>query len=70
MFLGLFNLLPIPPLDGASMIERVLPERWLPGWYQFRQYGILVLLVLVFVTNLPSRVFEPFLVHLYRFVLT
>ena len=25
LFLGLFNLLPIPPLDGSSLIERVLP---------------------------------------------
>ena len=28
----LFNLVPIPPLDGAALLERVLPERWLPGW--------------------------------------
>ena len=25
LFLGLFNLLPIPPLDGSALIERVLP---------------------------------------------
>ena len=30
LLLGLFNLLPIPPLDGASLIERVLPARDLP----------------------------------------
>ena len=30
LFLGLFNLLPIPPLDGSALIERVLPEPWLP----------------------------------------
>ncbi|MGH9010599.1 MAG: site-2 protease family protein, partial [Acidimicrobiia bacterium] len=29
LLLGLFNLLPIPPLDGASLIERVLPPRHL-----------------------------------------
>ena len=27
LFLGLFNLLPIPPLDGSAMLERVLPGR-------------------------------------------
>ena len=26
LFLGVFNFLPIPPLDGAALIERVLPE--------------------------------------------
>jgi Zn-dependent protease len=69
LFLGLFNFLPIPPLDGAAIVERVLPPRWLPRWYQFRQYGILVLFLLVFLTNFPSKVFDPFLVRLVRFVL-
>ena len=48
LFLGLFNLLPIPPLDGSALIERVLPETWLPHWYRFRPYGFLVLFLLVF----------------------
>ena len=68
LFLGLFNFLPIPPLDGAAIVERVLPPRWLPRWYQFRQYGILVLFLLVFLTNFPSKVFDPFLVRLVDFV--
>ena len=39
LFLGIFNLLPIPPLDGSALIERVLPEEWLPNWYRFRPTG-------------------------------
>ena len=69
LFLGLFNFLPIPPLDGAALVERVLPRDWLAGWYRFRPYGILVLFVLVFSTDVTSRLFQPFLDHLYRFVL-
>jgi Zn-dependent protease len=69
LFLGIFNFLPIPPLDGASLVERVLPERWLPGWYRFRPYGILLLFLLVFSTNVLSNLFQPFVDHLYRFVL-
>jgi len=69
LFLGIFNFLPIPPLDGASLVERVLPERWLPGWYRFRPYGILVLFLLVFSTDILNNLFQPFLDHLYRFVL-
>jgi Zn-dependent protease len=68
MFLGVFNLLPIPPLDGSSLIERVLPESWLPGWYRFRPYGILVLFGLVFFTGIFSRVMEPFQRSLIDFV--
>jgi Zn-dependent protease len=70
MFLGVFNLLPIPPLDGASIIERFLPQSWLPGWYRFRQYGILILFLIIFVTDIPSRVINPFVNHIYEFVLT
>jgi len=68
LFLGLFNFLPIPPLDGAALIERILPREWLPGWYKFQPFGILVLFLLVFSTHITTRLFEPFLDHLYRFV--
>lgn len=47
--LAAFNLLPVPPLDGSAVIERVLPDRWLPAWAQLRQYSMGLLLVLVLV---------------------
>ena len=70
LFLGVFNLLPIPPLDGSAIIERALPREWLPAWYRFRPYGILVLFVLVFSTGIVSRVLIPFEDVLIRFVFT
>jgi Zn-dependent protease len=69
LFLGLFNLVPIPPLDGAALLERVLPRQWLPGWYRFRPYGMLVIFLLVFWGGLPSHLLDPFLRRLYSFVL-
>lgn len=69
LLLGLFNLLPIPPLDGSSLFERVLPARWLPRWYRFRPYGILVLFLLAFSTNVLGRFFSPFEEALFRFIL-
>jgi Zn-dependent protease len=68
LLLGLFNLLPIPPLDGSSLIERVLPREWLPGWYRFRPYGILVLLLIGLSTNLFGRLFAPFIDGLFDFI--
>lgn len=68
LLLGIFNLLPIPPLDGSSIIERVLPREWLPRWYQFRQYGMLILIVLLFWTNLFGRFLAPFADSLGRFI--
>jgi Zn-dependent protease len=68
LFLGLFNLLPIPPLDGSAIIERVLPGDWLPHWYRFRPYGFLVLFLLVFSTGVISEFLAPFQDALARFV--
>lgn len=68
LFLGLFNLLPIPPLDGSSLIERLLPERWLPGWYRFRPYGLLLLLLLLFSTHFLNYILRPFSDALFRYI--
>jgi Zn-dependent protease len=68
LLLGLFNLLPIPPLDGSALIERLLPERWLPHWYRFRPYGLALLFVLVFFTGVISAIISPFYDSLYDFV--
>ncbi|HEY3672967.1 MAG TPA: site-2 protease family protein [Acidimicrobiia bacterium] len=68
LYLGLFNLLPIPPLDGSSLIERVLPGSWLPNWHKFRPYGFLVLFLLVFSTGVISQFLRPFEDWLVRLV--
>ena len=68
LLLGLFNLLPIPPLDGSALLERLLPAEWLPTWYKFRPYGLLLLLVLVFFTGIVTTIVSPFFDALSRFV--
>jgi Zn-dependent protease len=68
LFLGVFNLLPIPPLDGSSLLERILPEAWLPHWYRFRPYGMIVLFALVFFTPILSNLIQPFREDLVRFI--
>jgi len=68
LLLGLFNLLPIPPLDGSALVERLLPHDWLPTWYRFRPYGILVLLGLIFFTGVVTAIVSPFYDLLYDFV--
>jgi len=68
LVLGLFNLLPIPPLDGSSLIERILPDQWLPAWYRIRPYGIVVLLLVGLSTNLFGRLFGPFIDGLFNFI--
>jgi Zn-dependent protease len=67
VFLGVFNFLPIPPLDGAALVERILPRTWLAGWYRIRPYGLLVLLLIV-IRGGFDPLFQPFLDHLKQFV--
>ena len=37
--LGLFNLLPIPPLDGSHVIESMLPESYLHKYYRISRHA-------------------------------
>lgn len=69
LLLGVFNLLPVPPLDGSSIIERLLPDAWLPTWHRFRPYGLLILIVLVFSTSFIGRIFSPLVDRLFDFII-
>ncbi|MBP2680147.1 MAG: site-2 protease family protein [Candidatus Krumholzibacteriota bacterium] len=46
--LAMFNLLPVPPLDGHWILFRFLPPRWGEVLASLRPYGFMILLVLVF----------------------
>ena len=60
VILAVFNMLPIPPLDGSVLVERVLPSQWWPTWLKLRRYSIGLLLVLVLlVPGALARVLDP-----------
>jgi Zn-dependent protease len=60
VLLAVFNLLPIPPLDGSALIERVLPAQWWPTWAKIRPYGMAVLFLIIFARpGLLQRAFDP-----------
>ena len=42
-----FNLIPVPPLDGSVLFERLLPSRYWPTYLKYRQYTMPILLGLV-----------------------
>ena len=46
--LGVFNLIPIPPLDGSKVLAVLLPDRLYGTWMHYERYGMLVLLALSF----------------------
>lgn len=48
VILGVFNLLPIHPLDGFKIVGGILPEEKAKEWYQLERYGMIFLLMLIF----------------------
>ena len=44
--LGLFNLLPIPPLDGSKVVAVLLPDRLYIQLMRYERYGMILLLLL------------------------
>ncbi len=46
--LAVFNLIPIPPLDGANVVYGLLPPQQKYTWRSYQQYGPIVLLLLLF----------------------
>jgi Zn-dependent protease len=45
--LMLFNLLPIPPLDGNEILRYFLPPQWAAAWDNLRPYGMYILFALL-----------------------
>lgn len=54
--LALFNMLPIPPLDGSKVLDRFVPLRLRPRWERFCQIGPAVLLAVIFLPHLLGDV--------------
>jgi Zn-dependent protease len=71
VLLGIFNLLPVPPLDGGRIVVGLLPAETAAKWAAIEPYGFMIIVVLVFLdpfgfwSNLMSpaiiKVFSLFL---------
>ncbi len=46
VILGMFNILPIPPLDGSHVIQALLPQEWKETYYKLQPFTLLIVVVI------------------------
>jgi len=62
--LGVFNLIPVPPLDGSHVLEELLPQSMSEAYNQIQPYGFMLLYLLMFL-----GVFGAIFLPIYNLVL-
>ncbi len=58
IILGVFNLIPISPLDGFKVLAGILPRDWYEEFMATERFGIIILLLLIF-TGAIGRILFP-----------
>lgn len=62
IILGVFNLIPVPPLDGSRLMSAVLPVRLLKRYEAVEGYGIAIMFAMIFFfPGSLSRLISPFI---------
>jgi Zn-dependent protease len=69
--LAVFNLLPIPPLDGSKIFLNLLPQEKSMQWQEtFDRYGFILLIILVFLPIGGAPIFQRIMSPIVNFVLS
>ena len=66
--LGVFNLLPIPPLDGGHLLMGLLPQRWAYELVLRERWGF-VIVILLAITGVLGRILGPVVAYLYNLLI-
>ncbi|HER25285.1 MAG TPA: site-2 protease family protein [Candidatus Atribacteria bacterium] len=65
--LSIFNLIPVPPLDGSKILLGLLPNPYAYKFYKLESYGPIILLILV-LSGIIGKVLFPIVFFLFRFL--
>ena len=64
LVLAVFNLLPIPPLDGSHVVKYLLPPAWALRYQQVGRFGIVILMLLI-ATRIGQPIFNAWMKPVY-----
>ena len=69
LLLALFNLMPIPPLDGSKIVARFLTLKAAAKYMGFERYGMLLVIIFIF-TGLFSKIIIPVFYFILNLILS
>src|SRR3972149_9577475 len=68
LILGVFNLIPVHPLDGFKVLAGLLPRDWYYDFIQTERYGIFILLFLL-ITGAIGKILFPIVSTLFNLLI-
>ena len=68
VLLAIFNLIPIPPLDGYNLVLPLLPVRTAMTAQRYAPYGVIALLILVLIPGSPLGILLRVITPITRFL--
>lgn len=69
ILLAVFNMLPIPPLDGGRVFVGLLPPRWAKQFAPIERYGLFIILGVIFVLPMLTQALFGYPINFFSMVL-